>query len=64
VIPRTATTGARKETRADSIDCRYTAQGVITRDGKSAVINVGEYEQGGAMKPGNTGSISYMIGGR
>jgi hypothetical protein len=42
---------------------RYTAQGVIHNGGKFALIQVGEYDAGGAMKPGNTCSISYVIGG-
>jgi hypothetical protein len=42
---------------------RYVAQGVLSFEGKVAVINIGEYDAGGAMKPGNTMSISYTIGG-
>jgi hypothetical protein len=42
---------------------RYLAQGVVSHEGKVAVINIGEYDPGGAMKPGNTMSISYSIGG-
>jgi hypothetical protein len=42
---------------------RFMAQGVITYELKSAVINISEYDPGGAMKPGNTTSISYTIGG-
>jgi hypothetical protein len=42
---------------------RYVAQGVITHNGSVVVINVGEYDVGGAMKAGNTTSVSYQIGG-
>ncbi|MBA3888301.1 MAG: hypothetical protein H0X67_21630 [Acidobacteria bacterium] len=42
---------------------RFIAQGVINHELKHAVINISEYDAGGAMKPGNTTSISYMIGG-
>lgn len=42
---------------------RFMAQGVINYELKSAVINISAYDAGGAMKPGNTTSISYTIGG-
>lgn len=42
---------------------RFLAQGVVNHSGRVAVINVGAYDPGGAMKPGNTMSISYTIGG-
>jgi hypothetical protein len=42
---------------------RFIAQGVINYELKSAVINISEYDPGGAMKPGNSTSISYTIGG-
>jgi hypothetical protein len=42
---------------------RYTDQGVIHNGWKFALIQVGEYDAYGAMKPGNTCSISYVIGG-
>lgn len=42
---------------------RYMARGVISQGLSTATISVAAYDEGGAMKPGNTGSVSYTIGG-
>jgi hypothetical protein len=51
-----------KETKKEGRE-RFVAQGVVNFELRHAIINVSEYDAGGAMKPGNTVSISYMIGG-
>lgn len=60
-----STHGLKQIEEKASEDGRYMAQGVISDRTKGmAVINIGEYDgPESSYKPGNVGSISYMITG-